>query len=95
MKQETRELVKGLVRAAINDPAEREEVLAALRERKPEREKLVNGQEAARIAGITRRTLALWEKKGWVRGRHITPRRVRFSVAELEEFLSRGAAAEA
>lgn len=94
MKETTRETMKQLARAAIADPAEREEVFALFREKKETRDKLLTGVEASKVAGVTRRTLRDWELKGWVKARRITPHRVRFSLCELETFLS-GKAAEA
>lgn len=88
MKVETRKTVEAFAKAAIQDPAERDAVLAALNRPKTERrDKMITGKEAARLAGVTRHTIREWEKLGHLHGKHITPRRVRFSRNELEEFL--------
>lgn len=88
MNEETRRAVAAFVRAAIQDPAEREAAIAAIEKPKPERrDKMLTGREACRFAGVARKTLRDWEKKGLIHGRHITPKRVRFSRNELEGFL--------
>lgn len=89
MKKETMKTAEALVRAGIPDPAECAAVLARLSGQagKERRDKMLSAKEAAVIAGVHKRTIQLWEKKGFLHGRHITSKRVRFSRNELEQFL--------
>lgn len=87
MNETTRKAVEAFVRGAIADPAEREAAIAAIQPKPERRDKMLTGREACRFAGVARKTLRDWEKKGMIRGRHITAKRVRFSRNELEEFL--------
>lgn len=93
MKAETRQRMVALADAAITDEQERREVKALFRERKP-KDEMLTGRAAAELAGVTRRTLRTWERKGWVAGVHITPRRVRFSKSALLAFLGESEAVE-
>lgn len=93
MKVETRQTMLALCKAAITDEAERREVQDLFRERKP-KDEMLTGRAAAELAGVTRRTLRTWERKGWVAGVHITPRRVRFSKSALLAFLGECETAE-
>lgn len=89
MKRETLKMVEALIRAAVTDPVERDELLKRIAEKpKIERkDKMLTGKDAAQLAGVTRRTIARWEQEGYIHGRHITRSRVRFSRNELEDFL--------
>ena len=90
MNQNTRRLIESFANSAITDPKQREAVLVALQPKAERRDKLLTGVEAARLAGVTRKTIRDWERKGLIRGRHITRSRVRFSRNELETFLGEG-----
>ncbi len=87
MNEKTRKTITAFVQGAIEDPKERQAALAALQPKVERRDKLLTGAEAARMAGVARKTIRDWEKKGLIRGRHITRSRVRFSRNELEAFL--------
>ena len=84
MKDAIRRQMLAFADAAIQDAEDRQEVHALFR---PKRDRLLTGREAAELAQITRRTLRNWEKRGWVKSVHVTPRRVRFSLAALQQFL--------
>ena len=88
MKKETMKTVEALVRAGIADPAECAAVLARLAGQSPaRRDKLLTAKQAAEIAGVHKRTVQAWGHKGFLHPKKITSRRVRFSRAELEDFL--------
>lgn len=89
MKRETIETVTALIRAGVQDATEREAALAAIqRASRPERpDRMLTGTEAARLAGVCRKTLRDWEHRGLIHGRHVTRSRVRFSHNELEDLL--------
>lgn len=87
MNESTRNTIVTFVKGAIADPLQQKEALAALQPKSERRDKLLTGAEAARMAGVARKTIRDWEKKGLIRGRHITRSRVRFSRNELEAFL--------
>lgn len=87
MKPETIKALEAFARAGIADPAEREAAIAAIQPKPERRDKMLTGKEAARFAGVARKTIRDWELKGLIHGRHITSKRVRFSRNELEEFL--------
>lgn len=89
MKTETIQTVQTLIKAAIHDADEQAAALAAIqRGSRPERpDKLITGVEAARLAGVHRKTIRDWEGKGLLHGKHITRSRVRFSRNELEDLL--------
>lgn len=87
MNETTRRMIESFAKTAISDPQEREAALAALQAKAARRDKLLTGVEAARLAGVSRKTIRDWERKGLIRGRHITRSRVRFSRNELEAFL--------
>ncbi len=89
MTKETIETISDLNRAGVQDAAEREAALAATqRASRPERaDRMLTGAEAARLAGVHRKTLRDWEHRGLLHGKHITRSRVRFSRNELEDLL--------
>ena len=89
MRAETKRTIENLIRAAIADPVERDAALALLE--KPiaadRPDNLLTGVEAARLCGVSRKTLRDWEVKKLISAKHITAKRVRFSRRELETFL--------
>lgn len=88
MRQATLKTGETVLQAVITDPEERAEAMARWRGEKPaRRDKMLTAKEAAAIAGVHKKTIQLWDKKGLLHGRHITARRVRFSRNELEDFL--------
>lgn len=87
MQDTTLNTITAFIQGAIADPREREAAIAALQPKPARRDKMLTGMEAARLAGVARKTIRDWEKKGLIHGRHITPKRVRFSRNELETFL--------
>ena len=95
MKKETIETGAALLRAGIADPAERSEALtwwARAGKQNERRDKMISAKEAAELAGVHKKTIQEWERKGFLHGRHITAKRVRFSRNELEAFLCETAA---
>lgn len=65
---------------------ERAEVLKFF-ERPLPRDTLLTTRKAADFAGVHRKTLFGWERKGYLHPKRITPSRVRWSKRELESFL--------
>ena len=88
MKRQTLETVAALVRAAIPDTSERNDVLALLeRGFNPVRkDKMLKPREACEVAGVTRKTLRIWERKGYIHPQRISKYRIRWSRNELERF---------
>lgn len=89
MKLETKHNLTAFVRATVVDPLELADVLARI-EGKPKptrRDKMITSKEAAEIAGVHKKTIQAWGRKGLLTPRRITRRRVRFSRNELEQFL--------
>ena len=82
MRPETMAMLKGLVMAAVPDAEERKEALSAL-SRAGRDEWLTPGQ-AMRFAGVCRKTLFNWEKKGLLHPKKPTKGKTRFSKSELE-----------
>lgn len=87
MRTETLQTATAILSAAIPDKGERAEVLAMLKPTPARRDKLLTTREAAELAGVHRKTLFSWEAKGYLKPRRITPSRVRWSRAELQDFL--------
>jgi predicted DNA-binding transcriptional regulator AlpA len=87
MKAETLQTATAILAAAIPDKGERAEVLAMLKPTPDRRDKMLTTGEAAKLAGVHRKTLFAWEDKGYLKPRRITPSRVRWSRNELETFL--------
>ena len=81
-----------LARAGIQDPNERAEVLSMLKPRPPVRDRMLSTGAAATLAGVHRKTLFAWARKGYLTPKRITPSRVRWSKSELENFLCEGVA---
>lgn len=50
-------------------------------------DKHLTTREACRLAGVHRKTLGTWAKKGFLHPNRITPSRFRWSRNELETFL--------
>lgn len=95
MRAETKKTVAALVAAAIHDPAEKAAVLERLEDKPtaPQKDKMLTGKEACQLAQVARRTLWDWERRGYLHPKHITPRRIRWSRNELENFLCETAGA--
>ena len=87
MKNKTRDAITAFIYGAITDPRERQAALAAIQPKPEQQDAMLTTDEAARLAGVAQKTIRDWEKKGLIRGRHITPKRVRFSRNELKAFL--------
>ena len=87
MKIETLKTLEAFARAAIADPGERAEAVKLFAPKPPVREKLLTTRQAAEFAGTHRKTLFAWARKGYLHPRRITPSRVRWGKAELENFL--------
>ena len=87
MKPETMNTMTALARAGIQDPNERAEVEALFKPRPPRRDKMLSTSAAATLAGVHRKTLFAWARKGYLTPKRITPSRVRWSKCELETFL--------
>lgn len=90
MKTDTIKRTEALLTAGISDPGERADVLALFRESIDRRDKFLTTSAAAKLAGVHRKTLFSWERKGYLQPRRITPSRVRWSRRELEHFLGEG-----
>lgn len=86
VKPETMTTATALLAAGIPDKNERAEVLKFF-ERPLPRDTLLTTRKAAHLAGVHRKTLFGWERKGYLHPKRITPSRVRWSKRELESFL--------
>ena len=91
MKPETMTTAAALLTAGIQDQRERAEVLSALKAQADRRDRMLTTAAAAKFAGVHRKTLFAWERKGYLRPHRITPSRVRWSRNELETFLCESA----
>lgn len=87
MKTETRQTIEAFVKAAIQDPAERDAVLKAVAAHVERKDKALKTREACRLAGVSARTLQIWAKEGKVHPMRATRSHVRYSLRELEGFL--------
>jgi len=89
MKNATHIAVGAFIRTGISDPSERDEALQWWNaySQPPKKDRLLKTRDAARLAEVTPRTLRDWERQGHLHPRHITPRRVRWSLNELQNFL--------
>lgn len=96
MKAETRKKLEGFIRFSIEDPAECAEALALLcgiaKPGKQERDKWLKSREAAEIANVSRKTILLWGRLGYLHSRKHGKRRLRFSRNELLQFMEDGPA---
>lgn len=93
VKTETVTTATALLTAGISDPRERAEALAAFKATADRRDRMLTTAAAATLAGVHRKTLFQWERKGYLKPRRITPSRVRWSRNELENFLCETAGA--
>lgn len=86
MQQATRTAVAAFVKAAIQDPAERDEILKLIAAKPTPKDKLLKTKEAAERVGCHVKSLFLWARQGRLHPIHQTARRVRWSLRELEAF---------
>ncbi len=87
LKPETMTTAAALLSAGIPDQRERAEVLSALQAQADRRDRMLTTAAAAKFAGVHRKTLFAWERKGYLKPRRITPSRVRWSRNELQDFI--------
>lgn len=87
MKPETRKTMTAFADAAIADKGEREEVKALFDPKHTRGDRQLTTGEACRLAGVVSKTLYRWERQGHLHPARITKSRVRWSRAELEDFL--------
>ena len=87
MRKETRNTVEAFARAAITDPAERDEVLQAVAAPRERKDRALKAKEACALAGVSPRTLPIWTRAGKLHPRRATRSHVRYSRNELEAFL--------
>ncbi len=87
MKVETLKTATALLTAGIPDKAEQSELLALLKARAVRNERMLTTRAACQFAGVCKKTLFRWERKGYLHPKRITPSRVRWSQTELETFL--------
>lgn len=86
MLQATRNTICAFAKAAIPDPAERDEVLKLLAAKPAPKDRLLKTRDAAARVGCHVKSLFLWAKQGRLHPVHQTARRVRWSLRELESF---------
>lgn len=87
MNEQTEKTIAAFIQGAIADPVQKAAALQAIASPRARKDKMLKTREAAKLAGIHPRTLREWESKGWLHPKHITPRRVRWSRSEIENFI--------
>ena len=87
MKPETLQTATALLTAGIPDKSEQAELLTMLKARVARKERMLTTRAACQFAGVCKKTLFRWEKKGYLHPKRITPSRVRWPQSELETFL--------